>query len=213
MLRRATGPGAGKRGRPLSGRPRAAIRLIGQAMEKARPRHRRPLLVVDDDEPFRERLVRAFVKRLWDAHGAADGQAALELARAHEPGRAIVDLRIPDRSGLTLVGELLAEDSAMHVLVLTGYGSIATAKEAIRAGAIDYLTKPADADEILAAFDGAEGEDAPRAPEAPSLARVQWEHIQRVLSDCEGNVTEASRILGIHRRSLQRKLAQPPPKN
>ena len=105
--------------------------------------------------------------------------------------------------------ELKQLDPTTNVVVLTGYGSIATALESVRAGATTYLTKPVDADQIVAAFDGG----APRAPGPqgmPSLARVEWEHIQRVLADCDGNVSQAARLLGIHRRSLQRKLAKYP---
>jgi two-component system response regulator RegA len=119
------------------------------------------------------------------------------------------------RPGLEVVRELLAIDPATAVVVLTGYGSIATAVEAIRLGAKHYLTKPADADEILRAFQGdqapASGTAPPAGAETPSLARAEWEHIQRVLSDVNGNVSEAARRLGLHRRSLQRKLAKYPP--
>lgn len=177
---------------------------------------RRSVLVVDDDEPFRARLVRALADRGLEARGAKDADEALALARADSPELAIVDLRMPGASGLALVKDLLAVDPATRVVVLTGYGSIATAIDAIRLGAAHYLTKPADVDEILAAFDRAPATD-PDAPSAsqspatvPSLARVEWEHIQRVLADCGGNVSQAARLLGIHRRSLQRKLSKYP---
>jgi two-component system response regulator RegA len=127
-----------------------------------------------------------------------------------------VDLRLPGRSGLEIVRALKAVDPGTNVVVLTGYGSIATAMDAIRLGATHYLSKPADADDILAAFAkkgslpdlGAEPDFA-----APSLARAEWEHINRVLSDADGNVSEAARRLGMHRRSLQRKLQKYPPKS
>ena len=123
-------------------------------------------------------------------------------------------LRMPGRSGLELVRDLRAIDPGTKIVVLTGYGSIATAIDAVRLGAVHYLPKPADADDIIAAF--ARGEPGP--PEmlpadfpTPSLARAEWEHINRVLSDCAGNISEAARRLGIHRRSLQRKLSKYPP--
>jgi two-component system response regulator RegA len=170
------------------------------------------LLVVDDDEVLRERLVRAFRERGYDALGVANGDEALTLAAADPPELAIVDLRMPGRSGLEVVRELIALDPATLVVVLTGYGSIATAVEAIRIGAKHYLTKPADADEILRAFHGNAGSDSSGPEqETPSLARTEWEHIQRVLADVNGNVSEAARRLGLHRRSLQRKLAKYPP--
>lgn len=180
----------------------------------------RTLLVVDDDDAFRNRLVRAFCDRGFDARGAATASAAIAESAADSPELAVVDLRMPDRSGLDVVRELKARDPTTNVVVLTGYGSIATALEAVRLGATHYLTKPADADEILRAFDrgvlGAldrveSGAQAAQPPErAPSLARAEWEHIQRVLTDCHGNVSQAARLLGIHRRSLQRKLWKHP---
>lgn len=165
------------------------------------------ILVVDDDDVFRERLIRAFRDRGLEPRGAADVEAALLLARDDSPELAVVDLRMPGRSGLELVQELKAIDGATSVVVLTGYGSIATAVEAMRLGATHYLPKPANADEILAAFTP----EAVHVPEeVPSLARAEWEHINRVLADCGGNVSQAARLLGIHRRSLQRKLAKYP---
>jgi len=176
------------------------------------PEDRRSILVVDDDDVFRERLVRAFSDRGLDARGAATAGAAIAAAAADSPELAVVDLRMPDRSGLDVVRELKARDATTNVVVLTGYGSIATALEAVRLGATHYLTKPADADEILRAFDRASPATEPLQPpeRAPSLARAEWEHIQRVLTDCNGNVSQAARILGLHRRSLQRKLSKRP---
>jgi len=167
----------------------------------------RSLLIVDDDSSFRERLVRAMRDRGFEASGAADHRSALHAARADSPELALVDLRLPGESGLTVVRDLKALDASTIVVVLTGYGSIATAVESIKLGAASYLTKPADADQIVAAFDGTQ---PPDDAQAPSLARVEWEHIQRILADCEGNVSQAARVLGIHRRSLQRKLAKRP---
>lgn len=167
----------------------------------------RTLLVVDDDTAFRERLVRAMRDRGYEALGVPDHPSALIAAREESPELALVDLRLPGESGLTVVRELKRLDPSTVVVVLTGYGSIATAVESIKLGAASYLRKPADADQIVAAFDGTQpAEDS----EVPSLARVEWEHIQRVLADFGGNVSQAARVLGIHRRSLQRKLAKNP---
>ena len=175
------------------------------------------LLLVDDDAVLRDRLARAFRDRGFDVHTAGNADEALDAARDESPELAVVDLKMPGRSGLELVQELKAIDASTRVVVLTGYGSIATAREAMKLGATWYLPKPADADEILAAFSRDQvGTSSPKPseePTAPSLARAEWEHINRVLQDCDGNVSEAARRLGIHRRSLQRKLTKyPPPK-
>jgi two-component system response regulator RegA len=171
-------------------------------------------LLVDDDAVFRERLARALRKRGHEVRTAADADEALALARVESPERAVVDLRMPGRSGLELVRLLRAIDPATQVVVLTGYGSIATAIDAIRLGATYYLPKPADADEVVAAFSrGAAPVDTTDPDlQAPSLARAEWEHIQRVLADVAGNISEAARRLGMHRRSLQRKLQKLPPR-
>ena len=173
----------------------------------------RSVLVVDDDEVFRSRLARAFSERGFDAHGAGDYQSAIEAAQADSPEYAVVDLRMPGKSGLDLVRALKSLDPTTNIVVLTGYGSIATAIEAVRLGATHYLTKPADVDDILAGFARAglpPGELPEVQHEVPSLARAEWEHINRVLADCGGNISQAARLLGIHRRSLQRKLAKHP---
>lgn len=175
------------------------------------------ILVVDDDRVLRERLARALGDRGFEVSDAADAEAALVEARLVPPDRAVLDLKMPGRSGLELVRDLLAEFPDVEIVVLTGYGSIASAVEAMRLGAVNYLSKPADADDVLAAFDGggdgvSDG-DPESGVEAPSLARAEWEHINRVLADCDGNISEAARRLGLHRRSLQRKLAKMPPKN
>jgi len=165
------------------------------------------LLLVDDDVTLRERLARAFRERGFEVATAAGAAEALARAREETPEYAVLDLRMPDQSGLELLRALRAMDPSTRILMLTGYGSIATAVEATRLGAVGYLPKPADADEILAAFAG----EAASAPiETPSLARTEWEHIQRVLADCGGNISHAARLLGLHRRSLQRKLAKAP---
>lgn len=167
------------------------------------------LLLVDDDAVYRERVAQAIAARGFEVRTAADAEVAVALAEAESPEYAVLDLRMPGASGLELLRRLKDIDSTTRILILTGYGSIATAMEAVRLGAVNYLTKPVDVDEILAAF-------APEAPreegaldaETPSLARVEWEHIQRVLMDCDGNLSEAARRLGMHRRSLQRKAAR-----
>lgn len=167
------------------------------------------LLVVDDNDIFRERLARAFRDRGFDVRTAANYEEALRLAREESPELAVVDLRMPGKSGMDVARDLREIDPGTQVLILTGYGSIATAVTAMRLGAINYLPKPADADEILAAFQRGRAETPepiPAGQEVPSLARAEWEHIHRILADCENNVSEAARRLGIHRRSLQRKL-------
>ncbi|HVO12364.1 MAG TPA: response regulator [Vicinamibacteria bacterium] len=170
----------------------------------------RRMLVVEDDDVLRRRLARAFRERGFEVEEAEDEAAAKRAADTAAFHCAVVDLRLGDASGLDVVGELLARLPSASVVVLTGYGSIATALEAVRLGARHYLTKPADVDEILAALAG-ERPDARAYPEAvPTLARVEWEHINRVLADCGGNISRAARVLGIHRRSLQRKLAKIP---
>lgn len=175
------------------------------------------ILIVDDDEVYRNRLARAFTDRGYDVRIGADYETAVAAATEDSPELAVVDLKMPGKSGLELVKALHEIDPATKTVVLTGYGSIATAIDAVRLGATYYLSKPADADDIIGAF--ARGEAPPLDPpqpdngdyKAPSLARAEWEHINRVLSDAGGNISEAARRLGIHRRSLQRKLQKYPP--
>lgn len=167
------------------------------------------LLVVDDDAPFRERLARALAERGFQVTTAGDAAQALAFAE-EAPEFAVVDLRMPGRSGLELLRALKAKDPATRVLMLTGYGSIPTAIEATREGAVGYLTKPADADEVVKALLG-QRPAAEALEETPTLARAEWEYIHRVLADCDDNISEAARRLGIHRRSLQRKLQKYPP--
>jgi two-component system, response regulator RegA len=171
------------------------------------------ILLVDDDEVFRQRMARALRDRGHEVRTAGNAEEALALALAESPEYAVVDLKMPGRGGLHLVAELKALDPSTAVVVLTGYGSIATATEAVRRGAVDYVSKPVDADELLAAFGRGAGNATalPQTPSTPTLARAEWEHIQRVLADCEGNVSEAARRLGLHRKSLQRKLHKYPP--
>ena len=167
------------------------------------------LLLVDDDENLRSRLARAMLARGYAPREAATGGAALALADKVPFQFALVDLRLPDMGGLEVVRGIKAVSPVTRVVVLTGYGSIATALEAVRLGAADYLAKPVDADDVNRALAGKGGRPDPQE-EAPSLARVEWEHINRVLADCGGNITTAARVLRIHRRSLQRKLAKFP---
>jgi two-component system response regulator RegA len=171
------------------------------------------ILIVDDDAPLRERLGRAFSDRGFEVVQAADHAEALAIATKRPLARAIVDLRMPGVGGLTIVQDLLAVQKDLVIVVVTGYGSIATAVEAMRLGAHDYLTKPANADQILAAFD-ADPEAPPTEPDydVPSLAKLEREHIERVLQECNGNISKAARMLGMHRRTLQYKLAKFPVK-
>jgi len=172
----------------------------------------RVALVVDDDDIFRTRLCRAFASRGWETVAASEGVKALEIAQQSSPDLAVVDLRLPGMSGLEIVERLRHLDETICIIMLTGYGSIATALTATKLGANHYLGKPADADQILSVYLGVTRDSAEAATgSVPSLARVEWEHIQRILSDCGGNVSHAAKLLGLHRRSLQRKLGKYPP--
>jgi two-component system response regulator RegA len=172
------------------------------------PKDARTLLVVDDDDVYRGRVMRAFRDRGLTVTGAASYDEATAAAEADTPELALVDLKLPGRSGLDVVRRLRELDPTTTIVVLTGYGSIATAVESVKIGAATYLTKPVDADQILDAFDGGRAPDG--MVNTPSLARVEWEHIQRVLADCNGNISEAARRLQVHRRALQRKLSKNP---
>ncbi len=163
------------------------------------------ILVVDDDKTFCRALAIALRRRGHQVLLAHDVEEGLREARAFRPERVVVDLRMPGGSGLDLVRALDESYPEVLIVVLTGFGSIATAVEAVKLGAVQYLTKPVSADALLAAFDGVAPDDD---PQAPSLDVVEWEHLQRVLTECEGNVSEAARRLGMHRRTLQRKLAR-----
>jgi len=170
------------------------------------------ILLVDDDEVFRERLARALRERGYEVATAADHDGAVAAARAQKPDFAIVDLRMPGLSGLALIGPLHAISPAARIVVLTGYGSITSAVEALRAGAHDYLSKPVDADQIIGALTGEPARPAESAPTpSPTLARAEWEHIQRILADTHNNISETARRLGITRRTLQLKLKKYPP--
>lgn len=178
--------------------------------------NRPAVLVIDDDERFRARLCRSFELRGWEAVGAGDGVAARALAVDVAPDLALVDLKMEGESGLDIVRNLRGLDATVSIIMLTGYGSIATAIEAVKRGADHYLSKPVDVEQILAAFQSLRdreraGEQPPMT--VPTLARVEWEHIQRVLADCGGNVSQCAKLLGMHRRSLQRKLSKFPPRD
>ncbi|VAW82595.1 Dna binding response regulator PrrA (RegA) [hydrothermal vent metagenome] len=169
------------------------------------------LLIVDDDEIFCEVLKDALQDRGYrveSAHNIADG---LEKAEALDPEYAVIDLRIGQESGLSLATQLHARDENTRMVILTGYASIATAVEAIKLGVTHYLAKPADADEILAALHKDEGDpDVAVSSDPISIKRLEWEHLQKVLSECNGNISAAARKLRMHRRTLQRKLAKRP---
>ncbi|MDI1443299.1 response regulator [Polyangium sp. 6x1] len=168
------------------------------------------LLVVDDDDAFRAALGEALERRGFSVSLAEGPEAALSLAARQVFEYALVDVRMPGGSGIDLVRSLRSVDEGTRIVVLTGYGTIANAVEAMRAGAFDYLTKPVNAaacERALAGRPSAEG-----APDdVPSLDRVEWEYLHRVLGDCGGNISEAARRLRMHRRSLQRKIAKMPP--
>jgi two-component system response regulator RegA len=170
------------------------------------------LLIVEDDDALRDRLARAFAARGYDVRTSATADEAELLARQDPPELVLLDLRVGDDNGLALIPTFKSIDPETRIVVLTGYGSVATAVQAVRQGAHHYLTKPADVDEILAAFQVGSPETGSAAlPLQPmSLDRVEWEHINRVLADCHGNISEAARALGLHRRTLQRKLAKYP---
>lgn len=169
------------------------------------------LLLVDDDTVFCRVLGQALTRRGFAVATAHGGSAALQSAQAEPPEYAVVDLNLAGDSGLILIPDLLKLDPATRIVVLTGYASIATAVEAIKLGAVNYLAKPADADQVVAAFTAVEGDlTAPINSRPLSINRLEWEHIQRVLRDNGGNISATARQLGMHRRTLQRKLAKRP---
>ncbi len=169
------------------------------------------LLLVDDDEVYCNLLARALARRGMEVVSAYNRQDALAQARDNCPGVAVVDLRIGADSGLELLPALLDTNPAMRIIVLTGYASIATAVAAIKLGARQYLTKPADADAVMAAIRQETGRADVALRDTPvPLARLEWEHIQKTLAECDGNISAAARRLGMHRRTLQRKLQKRP---
>lgn len=169
------------------------------------------LLIVDDDAVFCEVLADAFTDRGYSVTVARDAATAIRLATDCEPEYAVIDLRIGQDSGLKVVESLHALDENTRIVMLTGYASVATAVEAIKLGAVHYLTKPADADEIIAALQRDEGDaSVPLADNPLTVKRLEWEHLQKVLNECDGNISAAARRLRMHRRTLQRKLAKRP---
>lgn len=169
------------------------------------------VLLVDDDAVLLTVMARAFARRGYQPVCAASGGEALAALGDVAIPQAVVDLRMPDGNGLQLIPKLLQLNPALCIVVLTGYASIATAVEAVKLGAHQYLTKPADVDDIIHAFDYAPGANDASFDAAPTpLGRVEWEYIQKVLIECEGNVSAAAKRLGLHRRTLQRKLQKRP---
>ena len=172
----------------------------------------RSLLIVDDDAPFRIRLARAMEKRGFNVVAVDSVQVGIEVAQESAPAFAVVDLRLADGSGLDVVKTLRDARPDARIVMLTGYGNIATAVAAVKAGAIDYLAKPADADDVCRALLAQAGETPPPPEKPMSADRVRWEHIQRVYELCNHNVSETARRLSMHRRTLQRILAKRAPK-
>ena len=170
------------------------------------------LLIVDDDKPFLTRLARAMESRGFAVDTAETVEEAVAKVRAAPPAFAVVDMRLGDGNGLDVVAAIREKREDARAVILTGYGNIATAVTAVKLGAIDYLSKPADADDIYAALTRTSGERA-APPENPMSAdRVRWEHIQRVYEMCDRNVSETARRLNMHRRTLQRILAKRAPR-
>ncbi len=174
------------------------------------------ILLVDDEEFFRNRMNRAFIRRGYSTYTASCYDEAIQIISEHAPTMAVIDLKMPGKSGLQLLKDGLKISPQLKIVVLTGYGSITTATEATKLGAISYLAKPADVDEIIKAFTDASDLDLENSQQRefppPSLARVEWEHIQRVMTDCDNNISRTAKKLGIHRRTLQRKLFKYAPK-
>lgn len=173
------------------------------------------ILVIDDDETFNSVLTRALKRRGFEAEGANDAQTAVQLAQRKPPARVVLDLNLAGSSGLALIEPLLAINAECRIVVLTGYASIATAVDAIKLGAVQYLAKPVDVNAILAAFASSDRPDTQSPPSAEplSVGRLEWEHIQRVLRENGGNISETARVLKMHRRTLQRKLDKRPVKS
>jgi two-component system, response regulator RegA len=174
---------------------------------KATANESRRLLLVDDNVSFRRTLAKALLRRGWHVDDVGDPLAALAMAADRIHRHAVLDLNLAGESGLELITQLLTVNPVMRIVMLTGYASIATATEAIRRGAMHYLAKPTEADEILAAFERTRGDPDVVLPTMPmSVNQLEWEHLQRTLLLHEGNVSAAARSLRMHRRTLQRKL-------
>lgn len=171
------------------------------------------VLLVDDDEVFLEVLAKAMAKRGFMVSAASSAEAAIELVKLDAPEFAVIDLKMRGNSGLVLVRQIAALEAGVRMVVLTGYASIATAVEAIKLGATHYLAKPVEVEEIIAAFQQEAGNsDIAVTPSPLSVDRLEWEHIQRILKENDGNVSATARSLNMHRRTLQRKLAKNPTK-
>jgi len=169
------------------------------------------LLIIDDDEVFADVLARAMAKRFSRVFTAYNTEQAVISAKEEKPDKIVLDLKIHQSSGLDIIGQLCAASPGVAIVILTGYSSIATTVEAIKLGAVNYLCKPVNADELVQAFDDSSASalaDIPDSP--PSVGRLQWEHIQKVLSQNNGNISATARALGMHRRTLQRRLQKRP---
>jgi len=177
------------------------------------PESERTLLIVDDDQPLCQRLARAMERRSFVVTTADSVKDGIAAAKAHTPAFAVVDLRLTDGSGLDVVSALREARPNARVVMLTGYGNIATAVAAVKAGAVDYLPKPADADAVERALLAIEGTPPPPPEDPMSADRVRWEHIQRVFEQCDRNVSETARRLKMHRRTLQRILSKHAPRS
>ncbi len=174
--------------------------------------HDRSLLIVEDDRPFLTRLARAMESRGFEVETAETVEEAIAKVRAGAPAFAVVDMRLADGNGLDVVAAIREKRADSRAIILTGYGNIATAVTAVKLGAVDYLSKPADADDVFAALTSTSRDHA-EPPENPMSAdRVRWEHIQRVYEMCDRNVSETARRLNMHRRTLQRILAKRAPR-
>ncbi len=170
-------------------------------------------LIVDDDTTFLSLLNRGLVRRGYTVTQAEDAQSALEAARKSQPDYAVIDLKLIDDSGLLLIKPLLAVKQDIKIVILTGYGSISTAVEAMKSGAVNFLAKPVDIDTLIEALMDTETTNTVEKEAEPmSLKRLEWENIQRVLNENDGNISATSRALGLHRRTLQRKLQKRPVK-
>jgi len=178
------------------------------------PELKKSLLLVDDDDVFRETLARALERHDITVHSAADTSEAISLLSKHATQLGIIDLCIGDESGLQLIQQLISAQPEMRLIVLTGFASITTAVEAIKLGAKHYLTKPASVSEIIEALLSDDGNaNVPTSQRPMSVKKLEWEHIQKVLAEHQGNISAAARAMGMHRRTLQRKLQKKPVKN
>jgi len=191
---------------------KAAAALYQSGGEGGESLSERTLLIVDDDRPFCDRLARAMASRGFESQMAVSVAEGLQTIEARAPAFAVIDLKLADGSGLAVMRALNAKRPDARAVILTGYGAIASAVVAVKLGAFDYLAKPANADEILAALTSDRIDRAENLDHPMSADRVRWEHIQRVYETCERNVSETARQLSMHRRTLQRILAKRAPR-